>query len=85
MGYMHELYDMGFLFQVIIARPVIFRREMYDTWKESAEAINSVIPDMSVSIADTGEVRVHVVMLIHVLCTTLTLHVNRGSFISIMG
>jgi len=34
----------------------IYRRDMFDTWKACAEAINEVIPDMSVSVADTGEV-----------------------------
>jgi hypothetical protein len=33
----------------------IKRREMFDTWKECAEAINAVVPDMSVALADTGE------------------------------
>jgi len=33
----------------------IHRRAMFDTWRACAEAINSVVPDMSVSIADTGE------------------------------
>lgn len=33
----------------------IWRGLMYDTWRAAAEAINAVIPDMSVSIQDTGE------------------------------
>jgi Cellulase (glycosyl hydrolase family 5) len=33
----------------------INRRLMYDTWRAAQGAINSVIPDMSVSVADTGE------------------------------
>mmetsp|Transcript_110357 Transcript_110357/g.213717 ORF Transcript_110357/g.213717 Transcript_110357/m.213717 type:complete len:449 (-) Transcript_110357:123-1469(-) len=33
----------------------IRRRWMFDTWRACAEAINGVIPDMSVSIADVGE------------------------------
>eukprot|EP00039_Didymoeca_costata_P033021 m.40313 g.40313 ORF g.40313 m.40313 type:complete len:453 (+) comp9652_c0_seq1:178-1536(+) len=33
----------------------IRRRDMFDTWRACAEAINAVIPDMSVSITDTGE------------------------------
>eukprot|EP00658_Telonema_sp_P-2_P031792 TRINITY_DN23716_c0_g1_i1.p1 TRINITY_DN23716_c0_g1~~TRINITY_DN23716_c0_g1_i1.p1 ORF type:complete len:464 (-),score=104.16 TRINITY_DN23716_c0_g1_i1:187-1578(-) len=33
----------------------IRRRDMFDTWRACTEAINLVIPDMSVSLADTGE------------------------------
>eukprot|EP00294_Goniomonas_avonlea_P006034 CAMPEP_0114564094 /NCGR_PEP_ID=MMETSP0114-20121206/13500_1 /TAXON_ID=31324 /ORGANISM="Goniomonas sp, Strain m" /LENGTH=451 /DNA_ID=CAMNT_0001750065 /DNA_START=33 /DNA_END=1388 /DNA_ORIENTATION=+ len=33
----------------------IRRREMFDTWRAVAEAINTIIPDMSVSVADVGE------------------------------
>ena len=33
----------------------IRRRAMFDTWKAAANAINDVIPDMSVSLADIGE------------------------------
>lgn len=33
----------------------IRRRDMFDTWRACAEAINSVVPDMSVTVADTGE------------------------------
>jgi len=33
----------------------IHRRHMYQTWRACAEAINAVIPDMSVSLADLGE------------------------------
>ena len=33
----------------------IWRGIMYDTWRAAAEAINAVIPDMSVSIQDTAE------------------------------
>jgi len=33
----------------------IHRRDMFDTWRACAEAINTVIPDMSVSLADVGE------------------------------
>jgi len=33
----------------------IWRRDMFETWKECAKAVTSVIPDMSVSICDTGE------------------------------
>ena len=30
------------------------RRELYQTWQAAAEAINGVIPDMSVALSDTG-------------------------------
>jgi hypothetical protein len=33
----------------------IRRRAMYATWKEATEAINAIIPDMSVAICDIGE------------------------------
>lgn len=33
----------------------INRRDMYDTWRAVTEAVTKVIPDISVSIADTGE------------------------------
>ena len=33
----------------------IRRRDMFDTWRACAEAINEVIPDMSVSVCDIGE------------------------------
>jgi hypothetical protein len=33
----------------------IHRRAMFDCWRACAEAINTVIPDMSVSICDVGE------------------------------
>ncbi len=33
----------------------IRRRDMFDTWRAVTEAVNEVIPDMSVSITDTGE------------------------------
>lgn len=33
----------------------IYRGKMYDTWRACAEAINAIIPDMSVALADTGE------------------------------
>lgn len=33
----------------------IRRREAFQTWRAAAEAINTVIPDMSVALADTGE------------------------------
>jgi len=33
----------------------IRRREMFETWRAAAEAINSVIPDMAVAMSDTGE------------------------------
>jgi hypothetical protein len=33
----------------------ISRRRMFDTWRAAAEAINSVVPDMSVAICDVGE------------------------------
>jgi hypothetical protein len=33
----------------------IRRRVMYETWKACAEAINAIIPDMSVALADTAE------------------------------
>lgn len=33
----------------------IRRRAMYDAWKDAAEAIMQVIPDMSVAICDIGE------------------------------
>ena len=36
--------------------PMSIRRgAMYDTWRATAEAINAIIPDMSVSICDTGD------------------------------
>jgi len=33
----------------------IHRKDMFDTWVECAKAIEAVVPDMSVSIADVGE------------------------------
>jgi hypothetical protein len=33
----------------------IARRRMFDTWRAAAEAINAVVPDMSVSVCDVGE------------------------------
>ena len=33
----------------------IWRKELYDTWKACAVAINAVIPDMSVAVTETGE------------------------------
>ena len=33
----------------------IRRKEAFNTWRACAEAINEVIPDMSVSICDVGE------------------------------
>jgi hypothetical protein len=33
----------------------IRRKEYFDTWRACAEAINGIIPDMSVSLAETGE------------------------------
>eukprot|EP00041_Stephanoeca_diplocostata_P002352 m.25984 g.25984 ORF g.25984 m.25984 type:complete len:462 (+) comp13231_c0_seq3:83-1468(+) len=33
----------------------INRKQAYNTWRATAEAINSVIPDMAVSMCDTGE------------------------------
>jgi len=33
----------------------IRRRWMFDTWRACAEAINAVVPDMSVAVADLGE------------------------------
>ena len=33
----------------------IHRSDMYDTWRAAAEAINAVVPDMSVALADIGE------------------------------
>merc|ERR1711916_250255 len=33
----------------------IRRRDMFDTWRACAEAINAVVPDMAVSFADVGE------------------------------
>ena len=33
----------------------INRRAMYDTWREVTDAVTAIIPDISVSIADTGE------------------------------
>ena len=36
--------------------PMTIRRTLaFDTWRAAGEAINSVIPDMSVSVTDTGE------------------------------
>jgi len=40
----------------LMNEPMTIRRKwMFDTWRASAEAINEVIPDMSVSICDIGE------------------------------
>lgn len=40
----------------LMNEPMTIRRKaMFDTWRACAEAINDVIPDMSVSLADTGE------------------------------
>lgn len=36
----------------------IDRGRMFDTWRAAAEAINAVVPDMSVSVCDVGEVAV---------------------------
>ena len=33
----------------------IRRREMFDTWRAAGEAISAVIPDMSISLEDSGE------------------------------
>lgn len=33
----------------------IFRKHAFNTWKETAIVVNSIIPDMSVALADTGE------------------------------
>lgn len=33
----------------------INRRDMYDTWRAVTEAVNAVVPDMSVAVCDTGE------------------------------
>jgi hypothetical protein len=33
----------------------IHRKAMFDCWRECAEAINKIVPDMSVSICDVGE------------------------------
>jgi len=33
----------------------INRRDMYDTWREVTESVISIIPDISVAVADTGE------------------------------
>ncbi len=33
----------------------ISRRRLFDTWRAAAEAINSVVPDMSVALCDLGE------------------------------
>ena len=35
--------------------PLLLSLTRYDTWRAIAEAVNSVIPDMSVAISDTGE------------------------------
>ncbi len=37
----------------------IRRRELFDTWRDTAEAITAVIPDMSVSICDSGEASIY--------------------------
>jgi len=40
----------------LMNEPMSIRRKwMFDTWRACAEAINKVIPDMSVSLADIGE------------------------------
>jgi len=40
----------------LMNEPMSIRRsEMYDTWRACAEAINAIIPDMSVALSDTGE------------------------------
>jgi hypothetical protein len=33
----------------------IKRKDMFNTWRACAEAITSVVPDMSITLADTGE------------------------------
>lgn len=33
----------------------LWRHDMYETWRAAAEAINAVIPDLSVAVTDTGE------------------------------
>lgn len=43
----------------------IKRRRMFETWKACAEEINSVVPDMSVSVADTGEGLLRAIVAAH--------------------
>ena len=45
----------AFAFELMNEPMTIRRAAMFDTWVESARAITEVIPDASVSIADTGE------------------------------
>ena len=40
----------------LMNEPMSIKRDiLYETWQACAEAINAVVPDMSVSLADTGE------------------------------
>ena len=39
----------------LMNEPMSSRGAMYDTWRATAEAINAIIPDMSVSLSDIGE------------------------------
>merc|ERR1712194_859172 len=33
----------------------VWRGAMYDTWKGIAQAVNAIVPDMSVAVSDMGE------------------------------
>ena len=46
----------AFAFELMNEPVTIRRKELFETWKDIAEAVNNVIPDLSVSITDTGEV-----------------------------
>jgi len=45
----------AFAFELMNEPMSINRRDMYDTWRATAEEILTVIPDASVAVADTGE------------------------------
>ena len=46
----------AFAFELMNEPVTIRRKELFETWRDIAEAVNNVIPDLSVSITDTGEV-----------------------------
>jgi len=45
----------AFAFELMNEPVTIRRKELFETWKDIAEAVNNIIPDLSVSITDTGE------------------------------
>lgn len=49
------LHPSAFACELMNEPMTIARRRMFDTWRAAAEAINSVVPDMSVAICDVGE------------------------------